>query len=307
MCIISINMHINSYPLIFKIKVISYYNKNHTVAETIDVFGISKSSLFNWQKLYDNNNLTNKKRYNKINIKLKPHIKCYIRKYVLTRVVFKYRLLIKNIKKNFKINISKSSIYMTIKKINITYKKINKKKVTKNHKRLKKLKIKFKKLIKKIKIDDIISIDEASFDTNISFDKGWGIKGKKITRNINAERKRYTCICAISNKKIITSDVIKQSANAVTFLDFIKKVTNKVNNKILLMDNARIHHSKIVKNFINNDTNNKILFNLPYNPETNPLRVIKIKNFYLPIEMFYSKIKFLVKCKNNNQNNLKKT
>ena len=39
------------------------------------------------------------------------------------------------------------------------------------------------------------------------------------------------------------------------------------------MDNARIHHSKIVKDTVNESTN-KILYNVPYNPETNPIEFV---------------------------------
>ncbi len=55
--------------------------------------------------------------------------------------------------------------------------------------------------------------------------------------------------------------------------------------------NARIHYSKIIKQYINT-TSNKLLFNIPYNPETNP------------IEMYFSKFKRLVRSKSDNENNL---
>ena len=43
---------INNYPLVFKIKVINYYKKyNTSVKDVLDIFAISKSSLFNWIKL----------------------------------------------------------------------------------------------------------------------------------------------------------------------------------------------------------------------------------------------------------------
>lgn len=47
-------------------------------------------------------------------------------------------------------------------------------------------------------------------------------------------------------------------------------VLPKLNNKTILMDNARIHHSAIVKNCVT-DSNNNILYNIAYNPDTNPI------------------------------------
>lgn len=41
------------YTQEFKESVVKYYERNHTIAETIKEFGISESSLFEWKKLYD--------------------------------------------------------------------------------------------------------------------------------------------------------------------------------------------------------------------------------------------------------------
>ena len=52
------------------------------------------------------------------------------------------------------------------------------------------------------------------------------------------------------------------------------------------MDNARIHHSKILKHYMTT-INSKIIYNVPYCPE------------YNPIEMIFSKVKRIISCKNN--------
>lgn len=52
------------------------------------------------------------------------------------------------------------------------------------------------------------------------------------------------------------------------------------------MDNVRIHHSKIVKEYINT-TNHQIIYNVPYCPEFNP------------IEMIFSKFKLIINKKIN--------
>ena len=150
----------------------------------------------------------------------------------------------------------------------------------------------FKKKINKINIDDIISIDEISFDTNISAEYGWNYSGERIHKNVCATWKRFTAICAVTNKKILEVYVIRKSANKEDFLFFIKKVMKKIKNKYLLLDNASIHHAKIVKKCVS-ETNNKLLFNVPYSPEFNPIE----KNF--------SKVKTIVRYKNNNNNEQK--
>jgi transposase len=54
----------------------------------------------------------------------------------------------------------------------------------------------------------------------------------------------------------------------------------------LLMDNARIHHSRIVVDYMNT-TNHKIIYNVPYCPEFNP------------IELIFSKFKAIIRKKDN--------
>jgi transposase len=54
------------------------------------------------------------------------------------------------------------------------------------------------------------------------------------------------------------------------------------------MDNARIHKSKIFTAYINTEKN-KVLYNIPYCTEINP------------IEMVFSKVKALVHKKGNNE------
>lgn len=92
--------HVNCYPLIFKQKVVNYYNKtNQPIKSILNAFDISNGSLYNWINKNKRNSLTDKKHYNKTS-KYLPHVKCYIRNYVLTRKVFDMSKLIYQLKEN---------------------------------------------------------------------------------------------------------------------------------------------------------------------------------------------------------------
>lgn len=80
--------------------------------------------MYNWINKDKLNKLVEKQPYTKES-KYKPHIKCYIRNYVLQKQTFDMRLLIKNLKVNYNLIAKKASIYVIIKKFNITRKKIN--------------------------------------------------------------------------------------------------------------------------------------------------------------------------------------
>jgi len=94
-------------------------------------------------------------------------------------------------------------------------------------------------------------------------------KFTKMTR-----KRRLTLISAIRGDKIIANQIINGSANGEIFLDFIKSnILDKYNNQAILLDNARIHHTKILKENVRNTTN-KLVYNVPYNPETNPIELV---------------------------------
>ena len=286
----NINM-VNYYSYDLKIQIINMYlYKNKTPKELSILFDISLKSIYNWLNLFKNNKLLK----HKINYVKKDSyfrnslIRCNIKLYIVKNPSFIYHKLIKFIFKNININISKSMLYNIIKDLNFS-----KKNITFSKKYGKKSKItahtkKLKKNIKNIPLQNIISIDEISFDTNIFNNKAWNLKGQKIFKKIGATYKRLTLICAITNSKILHYKIINNSSDSIIFLDFLKEINILPNNHILL-DNARIHHSKIVKAYTAQNNIN-LIFNTPYSPQ------------YNPIERMFSKLKFNVKKYSNNHN-----
>jgi transposase len=64
------------------------------------------------------------------------------------------------------------------------------------------------------------------------------------------------------------------AANATTFLDFLKILKNHYPNKliVLVLDNARIHHAKMVKDFLRQEGESfHFIFLPPYSPQLNPI------------------------------------
>lgn len=121
---------------------------------------------------------------------------------------------------------------------------------------------------------NIISIDETSIDSHICNNYGWSKKGTKIENITRHPKIRYSLILAINCNKIIHKRIIKGSSNGEIFLEFIKDLVKKLqtrNNNYILLDNARIHHYKKVKEFINTKSKINFIYNVPYTPETNPI------------------------------------
>ena len=117
----------------------------------------------------------------------------------------------------------------------------------------------------------------------MSPDYGWNDKGKRVKFvKKSGNRSSFSLICTISNKQIIHYRIIESSVNADTILDYVKNINKKCRFRHNIFDNARVHHAKKVKEYMQGKSN-KMIYNVPYNPETNP------------IEQFFNKVKTFVK------------
>ena len=271
------------YSLDLKISVIAFYNSDlFTIENCLYIFNISKSTLYNWINLNKQNDLqiiSNKR--NNYNSKITNEIQKYIITYVSKRNIFSTKNLRKCISRIFNVNISKSSIYRILKINNITNKKVTQKIIPKkiNNKE------KINELLQKVKLIDsnqIISIDESSFDTHMNPNYGWSKKGNKITKIFNTPRRiRKTLTLAVSKNKIIGYNIINGASNTQNFKNFLEnKILPNITNGAILIDNVCFHHSKVIKNLVES-TSNIIIYNVPYNPETNPIEFVFsiIKNY----------------------------
>ena len=234
--------------------------------------GISRSTIYKWDKMTDVT--PPRKRASKIT----PSIRAFIVTHVCNSIVFNRFKLIDEINTKFGVNISKSSIYNILKSSNVTRKKIYYRHIPTNKEKRKQQIKNFIDKVKKIPINNIVSIDETSIDTHINPNYGWNLSGKKISIKNSTSRKRYTVICAINNKGIIFTKIINNSANGEDFIEFINQVVNKLpinrEKQFFLMGNARIHHYKKFKDNIKQTPNIELLYNVPYSPEYNPIEYV---------------------------------
>jgi len=273
-----------------------------SVSELVKIFNVSKSTIYNLKKL--ENLVPQRKRTEKLDITMNN----FIKEYVIKRVNFNYKNLLKLIKEKFDKTICKSTLYSIIKKLNITRKKIYRKPLYSTKSKLRKNINTLKSNLKNVNANDIISIDETSIDTHIGNTYGWSSKGVIINKFIKNQRIRYTVICAVTNKQIYHYKIIKNSADGNVFLEFIKELKLKIGNnkKVLLLDNARIHHYKLLKTYMNDLDNLKMVYNVPYCPQFNPIEYVfneckqKINRCNITNKNIITKIKNSFKIKKAN-------
>lgn len=271
------------YSVDFKSSVLNFYFSDlFTIDNTIYIFGISKSTLYNWVNSFQKSNTITKSNIRtKYNSKITDEIQNFIVTCVTKKSIFSIKNLKRRILKIFSIAVNKSSIYRVLKINNITHKKINNKFVPIKQNTSQEIN-KLLTNLNSYEPNKIISIDESSFDTNLRPVYGWSKKGSPLKKIIKSpRRKRKTLTLAVSNNKIIGHSLVNGSSNNIIFKNFLQtQVLPKIRNSVILMDNVRFHHSKNVVDLVNS-TSNSIIYNVPYNPDTNPIEFVFsiIKNF----------------------------
>jgi transposase len=104
--------------------------------------------------------------------------------------------------------------------------------------------------------------------------KSWSEKGKQFineTKNKCILGKRYSLCMSIDTHKNINYILKENSIKGDDFNSFIKRIKN--NKKPILMDNAKIHHSKLFKKNIKENKIN-VIYNIPYFSKYNPIEYI---------------------------------
>ncbi|MFT9848085.1 IS630 family transposase [Aneurinibacillus sp. REN35] len=120
----------------------------------------------------------------------------------------------------------------------------------------------------------LLSQDETPIRAYQALRAVWALKGhqKKIpTLGHHAQ------VTLFGTVDVQTGDVFCSSAdrcNAVTFLAFLKELVARYADKsiVLILDNARIHHAKLLHPFLKQHRHRLfLLFLPPYSPELNPI------------------------------------
>ena len=114
--------------------------------------------------------------------------------------------------------------------------------------------------------------DETACVSLPSIIKGYAPKGKTPVMEHTAKRFKINMISSITNRGKLRFMVYEQNMNADLFVTFLERLIQSSTKKIfLILDNLRVHHSKIVKDWAEKCQDKITLFYLPaYSPDLNP-------------------------------------
>lgn len=248
-----------------KMKAVEYYNKINNYTNTCKIFGCSERSLKRWIIRYNETGDIIRKDRQLGSYKLKKiHIK-FIIETIKNNNIIHMNLLHKILKNKFpELTISRQYLSNIIRDNNLTRKRETFKHFPKTYRgqpRDEKAEYKaFFDTIKKYKLKDIISIDETSICTSLSFNYCRNNLGKRCFIKIDNNNvfQKYSLVVAIYNKECIIYD--KGVVNSDRFNKFIKKICSKVKNKLIILNNGQIHKKEETKNIIKNSGNHLLYF-----------------------------------------------
>lgn len=122
----------------------------------------------------------------------------------------------------------------------------------------------------------MVSLDESGFDHRAIATYGYALKGDplilKVRGTSNKKTRRYSLLMGIGIDNAYHHMLTPDSVNSVLFSQFIRQLPFP-DRTILVMDNASIHHSHIVKESMLSK-GYEALFVPPYSPELNPIELL---------------------------------
>jgi transposase len=273
----------------YKLSAVKYYLKhNQDMRNTCKIFDCKYQSLARWVKTYKKQgNVKRKTRKNK-DIKVTPKIVKFIKEYVKKYPTTTLWEFSKIVNKEFKIRLTDKTIYNILHRNKITRKRLRSRYYPEKREGQEKMDLEtFYNELKKYDYKKTICLDETSIYLNMTHSYGRSKSGTRVIKRTNKyPYKRYNLLCAISYNKVIgwtLYEYVKGGLTKQDILDFYNHYINdKYKNHLIIMDNARIHVSKIIRETIEK-SGNSLLYTVPYHPETNA------------IEEFFSQLKHYIK------------
>jgi transposase len=267
-----------TYNIEIKNLVITYLIEKMKKTTISKILKLSISTVNNWSNKYEDN-IANKKFLTKTKSNTSHHglNKMHkfidtIKTYVSTNKGCNLNDIVINATDN---KLSKSTVCRILKENNISRKRIQNRIVCKDIDKIKDDRITFADNSDNNNFNEYISIDESSFCITDMQKYGYSKKGEEIKRVMKHKhnKERYSLLLAINKTEIVGYKIYSGSLNAEGYKNFFEVNKDKFVNKTVIQDNVRLHHSKIVKKYTN-DNNIKMKYIPAYTPEFNPIEQV---------------------------------
>ena len=128
--------------------------------------------------------------------------------------------------------------------------------------------------------------DETNIQNTTAYMRGYGQKGHPPVAKVSGNKLKINMLSAISRRGMLRFMLYRDSMNAKKLLDFLRRLVKEMLKRVendegeneddikkvfLILDNLKVHHSKIVTDWVEKNKDRIELFYLPaYAPEHNP-------------------------------------
>ncbi len=132
----------------------------------------------------------------------------------------------------------------------------------------------YPKIFQKSKVENakIYWLDETGIKSDCNFGRSYSQKGKTPTITINGKKIKISLVSSITNQGEMSFMVYEKTMNSQKFIEFLESLIKTSKKKVFaISDNLKVHHSKIVKEWVTLNKEFIELFYLPsYSPDINP-------------------------------------
>ena len=114
--------------------------------------------------------------------------------------------------------------------------------------------------------------DETGIANNCQHGRSYAPRGQTPAIRLPAKKERINLISSVTNQGTVRFMIYDGTMNSQMMIKFMKRLIKDAGRKVyLILDNLRVHHSKIVKDWVTRHEDRIALFFLPsYSPELNP-------------------------------------
>ena len=269
-----------------KIAVRAIEEKGHSPEVIADVFGISRSSIYNWLQRYRGGD------YSALDTRQSPGAPCIITDEMdwwLSDTVLNYtpmdfsydtalwtrEILSELLKNEFGVTVAGSTISLHLQHLGFSYQKPWFRAEEQDEQKVDHFLTDTFPRIQRLaeKIDaDILFEDEAGVGLQTHSGKTWGKLGKTPEVPVTGKRGGYNMLSAVTAEGVLHFSIEEGKINSDRYIKFLKQLLRgRIKPIILIVDNVSFHHSKKVRDFVRSHRKQIRVYFLPsYSPEMNP-------------------------------------
>jgi len=272
-----------------RIRAMMMYKQNINQNEIALLLGVHKNSIYQWVKIFKEQGKKGLKEVKKGRKKgdgklLSNEQEKEVQKMIVDKMPDQLKLpyalwtrkaIVDLIKRTYNIKVAIRTMGDYLNQWGFTPQKPKKKAYEQNDKAVQEwLQKEYPSIVKKAKAEnaEIHWGDETGIRNTSQYGRSYAPKGKTPVRKTMAKRISLNMISTVTNQGKVRFMTYEGTMNAQRFIVFLKRLIKGSSRKIyLILDNLKVHHSKLVKAWIEKNTEEIELFFLPsYSPEINP-------------------------------------